>query len=117
LNVVTPGLFEPMGKQTNEEGLADWKAYLRWHLMDANARFLWSAFGHEDFNFFGTTLAGREQLQARWKRCVEDSDHDLGEALGQAYVAKSFSAEAKQKALTMVTEVESAMQEDIEALR
>ncbi|HZE28383.1 MAG TPA: M13 family metallopeptidase [Terriglobales bacterium] len=117
LNVVAPGFFAEMGRQINEEGLADWKAYLRWHLMHANARFLSSAFVNEDFNFFGRTLEGREQLQPRWKRCVEDTDHDLGEALGQAYVETYFSAQAKQKALAMVTEIEGAMQEDIEALR
>ncbi len=116
LNVETPLFFQKMNKEIQKENIGAWKAYLRWHLVHANARFLSSAFVNEDFNFFGKTLQGREQPRPRWKRCVEDVDNDLGEALGRAYVETYFSAEAKQKALTMVTEIEAAMQEDIRAL-
>ena len=116
LNVETPGFFQKMSKEIKKENLDAWKAYLRWHLVNANARFLASAFVNENFNFFGKKLQGSEQLKPRWKRCVEDVDNDLGEALGRAYVEKYFSAEAKQKALTMVAEIEAAMQEDIQGL-
>jgi putative endopeptidase len=116
LNVETPVFFRKMSKVIKSENIGAWKVYLRWHLVHANARFLSSAFVNEDFNFFGKTLQGREQLRPRWKRCVEDVDNDLGEALGRAYVEEYFSAEAKQKALTMVREIEAAMQEDIQVL-
>jgi putative endopeptidase len=116
LNVETPEFFRKINELIEKEDLAGWKAYLQWHLVHANARFLSSNFVSEDFNFFGKTLRGRDQLMPRWKRCVEDVDSDLGEALGQAYVEKYFSAEAKQKVLTMVTEIEAAMQADIQAL-
>jgi endothelin-converting enzyme/putative endopeptidase len=116
LNVETPAFFQKMSTVIKKENLGAWKAYLRWHLVHANARFLSSAFVNEDFNFFGKRMQGSEQLQPRWKRCVEDVDSDLGEALGQAYVEKYFSAEAKQQAVTMVTEIEAAMQEDIQGL-
>jgi endothelin-converting enzyme/putative endopeptidase len=105
-----------MSKEIKKENLGAWKAYLRWHLVHANARFLSNALVSEDFNFFGKRMQGKEQLQPRWKRCVEDVDRDLGDALGRAYVEKYFSAEAKQQALTMVTEIEAAMQEDIQGL-
>jgi putative endopeptidase len=116
LNVETPKFFPAMNAQIEKEDLAAWKAYFRWRLVDANARYLPAAFVNEDFNFSGKTLLGAEQLQPRWKRCVEDVDNDLGEALGQAYVEKYFSAEAKQQALKMVKEIEAAMQQDIETL-
>ncbi len=116
LNVETPLFFQNMSKEIKQEDLSAWKAYLRWHLVHANARFLSAAFLNENFDFFGKKLQGNEQLQPRWKRCVTDVDNDLGEALGQAYVEKYFTAEAKQKVLTMVTEIEAAMQEDIEGL-
>jgi len=116
LNVEAPAFFQKMNKEIKKENLGAWKAYLRWHLVHANARFLSNAFVSEDFNFFGKRMQGKEQLQPRWKRCVEDVDSDLGEALGRAYVEKYFSPEAKQQALTMVTEIESAMQEDIQGL-
>jgi putative endopeptidase len=116
LNVETPGFFQAMSQLINKEDLAAWKAYLQWHLAHANARFLSSSFVNEDFHFYGKTLTGREQLQPRWKRCTVDVDNDLGEALGQAYVEKYFSPEAKREVLTMVTEIEAAMQQDIENL-
>src|SRR5215469_11593825 len=116
LNVETPAFFQAMSQLIEKEDLAAWKTYLEWHLVHANARFLSTSFVNEDFNFYGKTLQGRQELQPRWKRCVVDVDNDLGEALGQAYVEKYFSPEAKRRVLTMVTEIESAMQQDIEGL-
>ncbi len=116
LNVEVPKFFETVHAVIEKEDLPAWKSYLRWRLVHANARYLSSAFVNENFNFFGKTLSGAEQLQPRWKRCVEDVDNDLGEALGQAYAEKYFSAEAKQEALKMVKEIESAMQQDIQTL-
>jgi endothelin-converting enzyme/putative endopeptidase len=116
LNVETPAFFQAMSQLIEKEDLAAWKTYLAWHVVHANARFLSTAFVNEDFNFFGKTLQGRQELQPRWKRCVEDVDNDLGEALGQAYVEKYFSPDAKRQVLTMVTEIESAMQQDIDGL-
>ncbi len=116
LNVETPQFFQTVSAEIRKEDLAAWKAYLRWRLVDVNARYLASAMVNEDFNFNDKILAGSEQLKPRWKRCVEDVDKDLGEALGQAYAEKYFSGDAKQQALKMVKEIEAAMQSDIETL-
>jgi putative endopeptidase len=116
LNVATPDFAKALSAEIDKEDLSDWKTYLRWHLLSANARFLTAAFVNEDFAFYGKTLAGTEQIEPRWKRCTKDVDQDLGEALGQAYVEKYFSPEAKGQALKMVKEIEGAMQQDIESL-
>jgi endothelin-converting enzyme/putative endopeptidase len=116
LNVEVPKFFQSMNAVIAKENLPAWKSYLRWRLVHANARYLSSAFVNENFNFFAKTLSGAEQLQPRWKRCVQDVDNDLGEALGQAYAEKYFSAEAKTEALKMVKEIEAAMQQDIQTL-
>jgi putative endopeptidase len=116
LNVVTPDYFHVMSDEIEKESLADWKTYLRWHAAHDAATSLSAAFVKENFNFYGKTLRGQEELPPRWKRCTNDVDNDLGEALGQAYVAKYFSPQAKQAALTIVKEVEAAMQNEIQAL-
>jgi putative endopeptidase len=116
LNVASPNFFTVMNEELSKESLADWKTYLRWRLVHADAPHLSSAFVNEDFAFFGKTLRGQEELQPRWKRCTEEIDDNLGEALGQAYVEKYFSAEAKQSALKMVKEIEAAMEQDIDSL-
>ena len=116
LNVSSPGFFKTLSETLEKESLADWKTYLRWHLVHANASHLSAPFLNENFAFYGKTLRGQEVLQPRWKRCTEDVDDYLGEALGQAYVEKYFSPEAKQQALKIVKEIEAAMEQDINSL-
>src|SRR3984957_8591160 len=116
LNVASPGFFKALNEEISKESLADWKTYLRWHLAHADAEFLSTAFVNENFNFYGKTLQGRKEQRPRWKRCTDDVDRDLGEALGQAYVEKYFGPDAKQQALKMVKEIEAAMETDIKGL-
>jgi putative endopeptidase len=116
LNVASPGFFKALNEELGKESVADWKTYLRWHLVHADAAFLSAAFLNENFDFFGKTLQGKKELRPRWKRCTDEVDGDLGEALGQVYVEKYFSPEAKQQALKMVKEIDLAMQQDINSL-
>jgi putative endopeptidase len=116
LNVGSPGFFKAMNESIEKESLSDWKTYLRWHLVHADARYLASPIRDEDFNFYGKTLQGQQEQLAPWKRCTEDVDDDLGEALGQVYVEKYFSPEAKQQALKIVKEIQAAMEQDINGL-
>ena len=116
LNVAAPNFFKGLNTELAKENLADWKIYLRWHLVHADAPHLASAFLNENFAFYGKTLRGQQELQARWKRCTEAVDGYLGEALGQAYVEKYFPPSAKDEALKMVKEIQTAMQQDINSL-
>ena len=116
LNVAVPEFFKTLNSQIEQQGLATWKSYLRWHAIHANATSLSSAVVNENFNFFGKTLQGQEQLPPRWKRCTNDVDDDLGEALGQVYVEKYFSPEAKQQVLEIVQGIQKAMNADIHSL-
>ena len=117
LNVTAPNFFKAMNEEIQKESLADWKVYLRWHLAHADAPFLSKPFVDENFAFYGKTLRGQQELQPRWKRCTRGVDGDLGEALGQAYVEKYFSPEAKQQALKIVKEIQAAMEQDINSLQ
>ncbi len=116
LNVSSPAFFKTMNETLAKETLEDWKTYLRWHLVHADAAHLSAPFLNENFAFYGKTLRGQQELQARWKRCTEAVDGYLGEALGQAYVAKYFPPEAKQEALKIVKEIQTAMEQDINSL-
>ena len=116
LNVTSPNFFQAMNEEISKENLAGWKVYLRWHLAHADAPYLSTPFVNENFAFYGKTLRGQLELQPRWKRCTQNVDNDLGEALGQVYVEKYFSPEAKQQALKMVKEIDAAMAQDIDSL-
>ncbi len=93
------------------------RTYLRWHLLHAYAGTgLPESFDHESWNFYAHILNGAEKQQERWKRCTSRVDNELGEALGQAYVAKYFPPEEKQRTLEMTLAIEQAMDKDIDGL-
>jgi putative endopeptidase len=95
--------------------LADWKAYLRWKVVDAAAPSLSSAFVNEDFRF-SSTLSGTKEMLPREKRCARVTDSGLRDALGQAYVAQYFTPTAKQRALEMVRNLESVFHDRLQTL-
>jgi endothelin-converting enzyme/putative endopeptidase len=93
------------------------KTYLRWHLLHAFAgTSMPTAFDDESWHFYSHILNGAETQQERWKRCTSRVDHEMGEALGQVYVAKYFPPDAKQTALEMTLAIEQAMSKDIDGL-
>ena len=96
--------------------LDDWKAYLRWTFIDGLLSAAPKAFVDEDFAFFGKRLNGQEQIEPRWKRCIDATDDQLGDALIEAYVQHAFSPEAKERVLKMMREVAKAFETDIKLL-
>jgi putative endopeptidase len=116
LNVASPEYFKTLNEEIAKESLSDWKIYLRWHLVHADAAQLSSPFLNENFAFYGKTLQGQQEQKPRWKRCTQNVDSYLGEALGQAYVEKYFPPSAKEEALKMVKEIQTAMEQDINNL-
>jgi putative endopeptidase len=116
LNVDSPDFMKELNSLLGSEPVGNWKTYLRFHVADASSPYLSSAFVEENFEFYRKYLRGAKEMQPRWKRCVQYVDHDLGEALGQVYVAKVFSPELKQNTLEMVQGIEDAMGQRIRAL-
>jgi putative endopeptidase len=113
VNVTEPKFFTAVEAALGTRPLAVWKSYLRWHLVHAQAPYLSSPFVAENFEFYGRHLRGVKELQPRWKRCVQYVDRDLGEALGQAFAAKTFTPETKARALAMTRQIQQAMEEDL----
>jgi putative endopeptidase len=114
--VAAPEFLTGMEKLIKSEPLSAWKAYLRWWTLHGNASALSTPFVEENFDFFGRVLFGSKELRPRWRRCVTFADRDLGEALGQAYVARAFPPESKQRTETMVHSIEAALGKDIDQL-
>jgi putative endopeptidase len=116
INVTEPAFFKELQLQLKSRTLADWKTYLRWHLVDNAAPYLSSGFVQTDFDFFRKYLRGVKEMQPRWKRCVQLVDNDLGEALGQVFVQKTFGPDTKQRAVAMTKEIEATMESEIKEL-
>ncbi len=116
LNVEEPRFFQTLEGQIQAESLDVWKTYLRWHLVKRVAPYLSQAFVKAHFDFHRGYLRGVKELQPRWKRCIGFVDRDLGEALGQVFVEKTFPPAIKAQTLDMVQSIEKAMATRIKGL-
>ncbi len=115
LNLAMPEFYQALDRELQGTSLADWKTYLRWQLIDAYAAYLPAAFVNEDFHM-RSVLTGAQELQARWLRVLTAEDEALGFAMGEMYVARSFSPAAKQAATAMVERIREALRADLQSL-
>ena len=105
-----------VGKIIATEPIAAQIAYLQWKLIDESAAYLSDAVHAQNFDFYGKTLSGKKEQQPRWKRAVGTVDGVLGEAVGQMYAKKYFPAEAKERMLKLVHNLQESLGERIKAL-
>lgn len=116
VNIAQPEFYKEMNRLLTDVPLADWKTYLRWHLLTDAAPFLSKKFDGENFNFYGRILSGTKEQLPRWKRCVARTDEALGEALGQVYVKTEFTPESKERMIEMIRNLRSAFGERLSKL-
>ncbi len=115
IRVGQPEFLRTLSAMLKKIPLGDWKAYLRWHTLDDAAPWLSAPFSAEAFRMQQAMTGAKEQLP-RWKRCLASTQRNLGEAVGQAYVAKTFTPQAKARALTMVRNMEAVLRERLGTL-
>ncbi|MBD0321178.1 MAG: M13 family metallopeptidase, partial [Gemmatimonadetes bacterium] len=115
INVRQPDFFRAVDGMLGAVPLEHWKSYLRWHLARSSATALSADFVREVFTMQRVLTGTREQLP-RWKRCLSATDQFLGDALGQAYVERTFTPQAKARALRMVRNLEAALRERLQGL-
>jgi putative endopeptidase len=111
-----PKFFAQFDKMLATTPVSQWQAYLRFHAIDDASPYLSKNFQDNKFAFYGTTLAGQPQQRPRWKRVLGAVNSGMGQALGQLYVAKEFTPEAKQRAEELVTNIRNALKARIENL-
>jgi len=116
LNISQPEFMKAVEAEITTEDPAAIRAYLRFHVLTAAAPVLAHPFEQANFDFYSHTLRGTPQMPPRWKTCTRAVDRNLGEALGQEFVARTFSADTKAKTLLMTQQIETAMQHEIEGL-
>jgi putative endopeptidase len=116
MNVAVPDYFKGLNATLESTSLDDLKSYLIWHDVSNYAPLLSKPFVDLNFDFYGQYLTGAKELLPRWKRCVQLTDHNLGEALGQKYVEKAFAGQSKEKTQQLVKIIETEMEADIQSL-
>ena len=96
--------------------LDTWKDYLKWSVIHDAANSLTTELDNEDFDFYGKTLQGKLEQEASWKRAVNSVNGALGEIIGEVYVKKHFTPEAKERMTKMVKNLLAAYEESIKKL-
>ncbi|MGH9423410.1 MAG: M13 family peptidase, partial [Thermoanaerobaculia bacterium] len=107
VNVGQPNFLRRAGELVNSTPLDDWRAYLRYHLLSAASPWLSSDFANENFAY-RALYSGAKAMLPRWKRCLRVTDGQLGEALGQAYVERTFSPKAKADAKQVIDDIRAS---------
>src|SRR5436190_3308376 len=115
LNAAEPDFLARVSALLQTTPPAAWRAYLRARVLAAAAPWLSAPFVQEDFAF-RSRFTGARELLPRWKRCLRETDGDLGEALGEAYVAKTFPPEARARARAVIDDVRAAFRERVQHL-
>ncbi len=113
INLGQTDFFKEVGKMLTDVPVADWKTYMRWTSLNGFAGWLSEKFDNESFEFYGKTLSGTTEQQPRWKRCTYRADNAVGEALGQEFVKKNFTPEAKKRMDELITNLFAAYRERI----
>ncbi|MDQ6870386.1 MAG: M13 family metallopeptidase [Gemmatimonadota bacterium] len=114
-NVSQPVFLRRAGELVASTPLEDWRAYLRYHLLSTAAPWLGSDFAKEDFAY-RALYSGAKEMLPRWKRCLRVTDNQLGEALGEAYVARTFSPQAKAQAKQVIDDIRASFHDRLLAL-
>ena len=114
LNVNEPEFMKAFNAVVSLTPVRDLKTYLAWHLVHGASTRLPSTFNDTTFDFFNRKLTGQDQNPPRWRECIADTDQQLGETLGKAFVDEAFGPQARADALNMVQVIKGAMKRDIE---
>src|SRR5262249_5324895 len=116
LNVRAPEFLKSVDALLANADWNDIRTYLSWHVLSDSSSALPARFVDLNFDFFGKVLQCAEQIKPRWWRCTRFTDAEMGEALGQAFVDRTFGAAGKAKTLALVHEIEVSLGQDIRQL-
>ncbi|WP_455592017.1 M13 family metallopeptidase [Bacteroides sp.] len=116
VNIGQPDAIKEVSTIIDTAPLEDQIFYLQWNLINTAAGYLSDDFVAQDFDFYGKTMSGKKEMKPRWKRAVTTVDDALGEAVGQMYVEKYFPAEAKERMVALVKNLQTSLGERIKNL-
>ena len=113
---LTPEFLAQMGgglpammELLEETPLATLKAFMAAQMLSRNASVLPSDIDAANFALFGKLLQGQEEQRPRWKRAIAAVEGQLGEQLGELYVARYFPPESKAAMDELVTNLRKAL--------
>ena len=103
-----PSYFTALGGIIDDVSVRDWKSYFTFKMLDTAAPYLTEDLVEANFDFHGRTISGTEENQPRWKRAIQATDQQIGEAVGKIYVDRHFEAESKTRMDEMIGNLREA---------
>ena len=116
LIVSQPSAISKIAALVNKAPLGVLKDQLLIRTLDSYSAYLPAAFDKENFSFYGTTLSGTPEQEARWKRAVAFTTGVLQDDVSKLYVAQYYPPETKAAADQLVKNVIGAMDRRIDKL-
>lgn len=111
-----PEFYSTLNKLIKKYSIDNWKAYLKWNVINSYAAYLDKKFEDQDFKFYSTILNGVTEQKPRWKRVVEQTNSSLGELIGQVYVDEYLPKGSKEKLLEIGNNIRNVFADHIKNL-
>jgi putative endopeptidase len=111
-----PEFLKAVNGYLRSYNIADWKNYLKYHLLKNLSGYMDDKTYLEFFNFYSATLRGVKEPKPRWKRVVQQTDGSLGELIGQVYVDEYLPKGTKDKLIEIGNIIKTIFAERIKAL-
>jgi len=115
ITVNAPAYYTGVAAVLRSEQPAALRSYLTEVVLRSQADLLGKAWVDENFTMI-RELRGTKELPPRWRRCMQQTDRDLGELLGQSYVQARFGGDAKSRAIELTRSVLGAMRSELDHL-
>ena len=116
LVVREPGFTVGFAALWESEDLAAWRDWLAYHVISSRAPYLYEELTEANFDFYGRTLTGAQELRERWRRGVSFVEGALGEAVGKVYVERHFPPAHKARMDALVANLVAAYRTSIAGL-
>ncbi|MBI9053175.1 MAG: M13 family metallopeptidase [Bacteroidales bacterium] len=111
-----PKFFEEVNKMMVDVPVEEWKDYFYWNFLNTTANYLTQAIQEQNFDFYGKTMSGSQEMRPRWRRVLATTNGAIGDAIGEKFCEKYFPAEAKTRMVTLVENLKIAYAQRIEEL-
>jgi len=107
IDIGQPAYYDALNKLLKTIPINDWKVYLKANSISRHADDLSKNFVDAAFEYT-KVLSGQAVQKSRGEKMASAVDSYLGEALGQLYVKKYFSEDAKKRMLVLVNNLQKA---------
>lgn len=114
--VSQPSFLEGVQTLLTDDELPAWLDWLRWQVVSSASPYLSEAFVNANFEFYGRTLSGTDEIRPRWKRGVSFVESAMGEAVGKIYVATEYPQAARDRMGELIANLIEAYRASITSL-